>query len=629
MAIRYVRASGGSNANNGQSFATGWATLAFATANISAGDTLYGDGTFNEGFGPSIPSGSVGAYTTIAQRPGGTAFWITPTSDANTPSSIGCCIWISANKSYIEFDGVNTDSRSLSRMPIWFSTNDGFNPHHFRVKNATHIAGAIGSSGAILLGNHVTVGATGGHEILDNIIHGGGLTGFCGFACSSYGVYCAGPSNVVDGNEIYDVSGYGIQIYNASNDAAINNIIKNNRIHDITRTGDLDQCGGILIAGDTNTIYNNLIYDIPVGNTNVDNAGIYVFYGSGNKIWNNTIYDVANTGIKLQVSQFGNGGATNTDTRNNIVYLQGGTAYSNSGGGTNTESSNMFLGVDPQFNDAPNGDFSLKVISFPIDLGATIAEVTEDFAGISRPQGAGYDIGAYEFSATTIPSKWSLIGSITGLGDAGWKFAQSANLDTTGADALFLNVSRDVSSSVSLTVLDSLANTWIPLTRQTSFGNFSNQWYYCLNPTVGVSHNFRVENVSANIFPSFVVHAWAGNGTISFGGETGAVGATSTLQPGSLTPSVNDALLLSGVSYFTNTGTVTVDQSYTSTFIEANPNYGGTSAAYLVQPIAAARNPTWNLVGTDGYGFAATAAWFSVEQTTLPIYAAHYRMRRN
>ncbi len=105
-------------------------------------------------------------------------------------------------------------------------------------------------------------------------IHGGGLPGLCGFACASYGIYVEGPNNLIDGCNIYDTSGAGVQIYNSTGDAPDNNIIRNNRIHDITRTGSLDEVWGIIRTGANNQIYNNVIYNISVGNINQGNAAI-------------------------------------------------------------------------------------------------------------------------------------------------------------------------------------------------------------------------------------------------------------------------------------------------------------------------------------------------------------------
>jgi hypothetical protein len=53
--------------------------------------------------------------------------------------------------------------------------------------------------------------------------------------------------------------------------------------------------------------------------------------------------------------------------------------------------------VDPNFVDAAGKDLRLTADSPLVDRGIALKEVTTDFAGTSRPQGGGYDIGAYEY----------------------------------------------------------------------------------------------------------------------------------------------------------------------------------------------------------------------------------------
>jgi parallel beta-helix repeat protein len=55
--------------------------------------------------------------------------------------------------------------------------------------------------------------------------------------------------------------------------------------------------------------------------------------------------------------------------------------------------------VDPLFVNPASDDFHLRGGSPAIDAGIALAEVINDFDGNTRPQGAGYDIGAFEFLA--------------------------------------------------------------------------------------------------------------------------------------------------------------------------------------------------------------------------------------
>jgi hypothetical protein len=53
--------------------------------------------------------------------------------------------------------------------------------------------------------------------------------------------------------------------------------------------------------------------------------------------------------------------------------------------------------ANPLFVNPTAGDFHLQAKSPAIDAGTTLPQVTMDLDGNPRPQGAGYDIGAYEF----------------------------------------------------------------------------------------------------------------------------------------------------------------------------------------------------------------------------------------
>jgi MYXO-CTERM domain-containing protein len=58
------------------------------------------------------------------------------------------------------------------------------------------------------------------------------------------------------------------------------------------------------------------------------------------------------------------------------------------------------LDVDPMFVAPATFDFHLQPKSKAIDAGASVPSVTHDFDGNARPQGGGYDIGAFEFVVT-------------------------------------------------------------------------------------------------------------------------------------------------------------------------------------------------------------------------------------
>jgi hypothetical protein len=123
---------------------------------------------------------------------------------------------------------------------------------------------------------------------------------------------------------------------------------------------------------------------------------------------NNTFYDIFYHGAGFRNNSLDN------IVVNNIFYDTG-TSYWASDGATLTGDHNLLfessdpdkvgpndlIGVDPLLIDPSNNDFHLQASSPAIDSGETRAEVSSDLEGTPRPQGAGYDIGAYEFGASS------------------------------------------------------------------------------------------------------------------------------------------------------------------------------------------------------------------------------------
>ena len=64
--------------------------------------------------------------------------------------------------------------------------------------------------------------------------------------------------------------------------------------------------------------------------------------------------------------------------------------------GIDWDSCDNFEG-DPKFVDASSKKYRLQPESPAINAGKTIANVTDDIEGESRPLGTGHDIGPYEF----------------------------------------------------------------------------------------------------------------------------------------------------------------------------------------------------------------------------------------
>lgn len=169
-------------------------------------------------------------------------------------------------------------------------------------------------------------------------------------------------------------------------------------------------------------------------------------------------------------------------------------------------------------------------------------------------------------------------------------------IDTTGATLLIAYL-NDFSALNAPT--DSKSNTWTPLTLQ--HVNVYSNIYYAKNPTVGAGHTF---STGAGIVPVIYVAAFSGADTTApFDNENGVTGflGVSSQQPGSITPSNNGELVVTGIGLSSNptSGSITIDSGFTitdSNLYQNAVNFGG-GLAYLVQGSAAAINPTWSWTG--------------------------------
>lgn len=172
-------------------------------------------------------------------------------------------------------------------------------------------------------------------------------------------------------------------------------------------------------------------------------------------------------------------------------------------------------------------------------------------------------------------------------------------IDTTGADFLVALVGYFNGVNAPGSVTDSKGNSWTALTAYLCAGTTQfGQLWYCKNPIVGSGHTFSFG--AAVTYPCIFVEAWSGADLTSpFDLETGtaSIAGDPTAQPGNLTPSVNNCLVIAAVIYpqADISDVASVDSSFTLGGHNTSgilTNLGG-GIAYQVQTTATLRNPAF------------------------------------
>jgi len=285
----------------------------------------------------------------------------------------------------------------------------------------------------ISIQNHVDT-----FEVRNNYIHDGGLPQFGGEGIDA-------KWNVSNGkiynNHIHDVRGIGIYIdswvgswywgdYSQIGNGYARDIdVFSNRVYNVT----LGEYGtGLAISAETGgiveriNVYNNIIYNngfngimipaysglnSPVGlitNVSVINNVFYNNLEGGADIgyWPTSLNNVILRNNIFSQNQRWQVRIKSTPDIQNIIM-----DHNLIDGYRNFTQNNYYtikgsnhIEANPQFIDVSKADFHLHSTSFAIDKGSSTNAPATDYDGNTRPKGNGYDIGAYEYGPTLIPT---------------------------------------------------------------------------------------------------------------------------------------------------------------------------------------------------------------------------------
>ncbi len=417
----YYVATNGSDANPG-TFRRPWRTIQKAASTATAGATVrIRSGTYNEVVTPAH-SGKAGAPITYMADVGATVY-LDGTGKNGWP---GYGIWNIVNQSYINVigfkfihgygNGITLSSTSHIRIGNnTFDSDFGWNP--IEVDSSANTS----SDHIEIYGNHI-------HRTF--ISQKGYYTWFAGYGrypgpwsemiSVSKGSHVSVHHNVIDLNQLgeginfkagtHDSVAYNNSVSHTSSQAmymdgwksgTYNNKYFDNMIHDCSNAG-------IAVTNEESGsshdlyIYNNVVYNCRVG------IGVG-YYGHGTltrvNVFNNTFYNNSNdifgayktdmivSNVVLRNNIFSDDLITVNTIRGQPISAADHNGFSSTKYQIGT---NNVVG-DPLFVNPAKGDFHLRKGSPMIDHGSATGAPEADIEGVKRPQGAGFDIGAYEF----------------------------------------------------------------------------------------------------------------------------------------------------------------------------------------------------------------------------------------
>jgi len=354
-----------------------------------------GGGTGFEGPGPGPGPG--GGQASPLPESTGPAFYVSTTGSDSSPGTEGAP-WRTIQKA---LDTLRPGERALVRGGTY--VEDLEMDRAGTAANPISVEAYAGERPIIkAAGSHpVEVGSSGAYFRLRGFV----IEDHPGTSGGNVDVY--GHHVEISANEIRDSRDQGIY---TSDDGSNNVYILGNWIHD-NGEGIAHQSHGIYLQGADHFVANNRIQDHPKG------FGIQVYdQNSRSTVVHNTIVESGYAGIVVG----GSGGVDNIRIHNNIlafndqegvatdstcpdgpVWIDHNVIFGNGQGPIEDGCDELDVSAgnreqDPRFVDLDGRDLHLQPASPAIDYASAAWARTSDHDGEGRPQGAGFDAGAFE-----------------------------------------------------------------------------------------------------------------------------------------------------------------------------------------------------------------------------------------
>lgn len=171
--------------------------------------------------------------------------------------------------------------------------------------------------------------------------------------------------------------------------------------------------------------------------------------------------------------------------------------------------------------------------------------------------------------------------------------ATTAAFSTVGASMVYVGIS-DFQSSAKTTITNNHGDSVVERTERNTPGGARIRVCYILNPTSDANYTVTATGAGSN-YPSLCAESRAGGAAAPFDQENGAQINNTTAQPGSVTPTEDNELLVVAEGHSTS-GTIAVDSGFGSlrqVDFAGGQNFG-VAMASLLQTTAGAVNPTMN-----------------------------------